>query len=337
MKTIEKLNSFWESNRKVLTIVIASALAVLFAGSILLAVFVGGEFKPAEVEQTVKGRLIINEATYRTSYISGESFVFNKEDAKIRLMAKDPDKTEIVKIDEMEESDYGFLVNGEGELYADADSVIMDTNMEFISVASREYPSLTCDIPVKVRSGSSINFTDSLTLEAEDAYIYRLQKGGYELIAEEDKSKLPSADKPFLSSAGEDAKTGNDIKDLSGGACVRSLGDLDVKIEFEIACTEETEANLEILICKRPQAKNFGDSFGLYLNGKAITEFDKVSVPARSTGEPDYFTSYALTAISIKLAKGVNVITFENKKNNPGNLDAVRVTADSVSIGAFGA
>ena len=61
MNQMDRLKNFWESNRKVLMTVIVSVLSVFFVASIILAVFIGGEFMPDEESASVKGALKITE------------------------------------------------------------------------------------------------------------------------------------------------------------------------------------------------------------------------------------------------------------------------------------
>ena len=319
MEQTAKLKSFWDKNQKWLKIVIAAVLALCFVGSIILSVFIGGEFKPVEQVKTVKGKMVLVEAVYSTNYVDGDTFEFDKDKTTISLMAKDPDKTEAVKIDKLDNDSYGFCVNGEGDIIDEASDIKMNTLITTISVVSKDYPALKIDIPVTVVSMTNTTFSSILTLEAEEAKLYDNGK----LLTDEEKATKPSAEKPYISSEGTSPAEG---VECSGDACIRSLGTNNVTISFEVVCSEEATVKMNILICRRPKDQLFGQSFELKVNDAVVSSADNINVPASSGG---YFTSYTMEEIEIQLHSGVNVISFVNKMNNPGNLDAIILTANA--------
>lgn len=147
-----QVKEFWTKNQKVLTIVLAAVLAVLFIGSILLAVFIGGEFtQEEEAPVTTKGKLSFVSADYKTVYEDGEEFDFGT--TEVQVIAKIPEETEIFR-DTLYADEYGFMVNGEGEVYLDASEIIMTKDVTTISVVWVEYPNIKSDISVKVGTGA---------------------------------------------------------------------------------------------------------------------------------------------------------------------------------------
>lgn len=324
MEQVSKLKSFWEKNQKWLKIVIAVVLALCFVGSIILSVFIGGEFKPVEEDLSVKGTMKIVEADYLTNYVDGDTFVFDKDKTTISLIVKDPDTGKINQTGKLDNDLYGFRVNGEGDIIDEASSIKMTTDVTKISVVSKEYPTLKMvDIPVTVVSLANAQYSSTLTLEAENAKIYESGK----LLTGEEMTSKPNAEKPYISSEGTSPAAG---VDCSGDACIRSLGTNDVTISFEVVCKEEATVKLKILICKRPKDQTFGQSFELRVNNQVVDSADNINVPADSNA--GYFVSYEMQEIEITLNKGVNVISFVNKKNNPGNLDAIILTANGEII-----
>ena len=150
MNQMDRLKNFWESNRKVLMTVIVSVLSVFFVASIILAVFIGGEFMPDEESASVKGVLKITEEGFDTNYIENDAFSFDTTNTKIQLLAKDPAKEDVVNIPELPADSYGFKVNGEGEIIDDPSTITVTNEITLVSVVSKEYPTLSVDIPIRV-------------------------------------------------------------------------------------------------------------------------------------------------------------------------------------------
>lgn len=162
METFAKLKSVWGKNRKTMIIVIAFVLSALFIGSLLLAIFIGGEFKKDEViTYTVKGAMGIEKpGVYKTEYKVGDSFEFDKSKNTVTLIYQYNDEAD--HSDEYDEGktyatvagldggDYGFLINGKGDLYDEADEIIITTDVKYISVAWALYPHIKVNIAIKV-------------------------------------------------------------------------------------------------------------------------------------------------------------------------------------------
>lgn len=145
------LKDFWSQNQKWLKIVLPSVLALVFIGSILLAVFGGGEFAQSDGGvATVKGLLRIQQAEYTTEYSVGDTFVFDDETCVISLIAKDPAITKTVKIDNLPRSEFAFMVNGTGTVYENPSDIIIGADVEYVSVVSTYYTNLKTDIPITV-------------------------------------------------------------------------------------------------------------------------------------------------------------------------------------------
>lgn len=320
-----------EKQMKILKIVLPIVVATLFIGSVFLAIFVGGEFSQMAEPETVKGLMRMSESKYASKYFVGDSFSFDKESAVIQLVAKDPLIDNIVKIERLPASEFGFLVNGTGEYYSDPADIEMTLDVQSVSVVSRVYRNLGIEIPVKVVAPVSADkLSSELLFEAEDANIYQDGK----LLTYEDLTTKPASDKPFFSNAGTAPQDGSL---LSGGVCLRNFQSLNMKVEFEIVCNEEAEVEFEILLCMRNKAVNFPDSYILTVNGEGIPAINAMSIPADPAG--GYFAPYTTQTVTIKLNRGFNTIVFESGSaagtGSPCNLDAIHLKATSPILAAY--
>lgn len=151
MKQFAQVENFWFENQKWLKIVIPCVLAVLFIGSLLLAIFIGGEFSQSDNNDvtTVKGILKL-DAEYETEYSVGDKFVFNTETCAITLVAKDPAIEKTVKVDKLPRQEFGFMVNGEGTVYSDPSEIVITENVKYISVVSTYYTNVKTDIAITI-------------------------------------------------------------------------------------------------------------------------------------------------------------------------------------------
>ncbi len=171
MGAFAKLKSIWENNRKTVIIIASSVLAVLFIGSILLAVFVGGEFKKEEViTYDVKGAIsIVKPGVYETEYEVGDAFVFDKTKNKINLIYQytddadhsdeygqdeDGNENSYAVINDLDGGEYGFCVNGAGQVYDEADEIQIDGDVKYISVVWVRYPHIKVNIDIKIKDGT---------------------------------------------------------------------------------------------------------------------------------------------------------------------------------------
>lgn len=154
MKQFAQVENFWFENQKWLKIVIPCVLAVLFIGSLLLAIFIGGEFSQSDNNDvtTVKGILKI-DAEYETEYSVGDNFSFNADTCVIKLLAKDPAIENTVKIEKLPRSEFAFMVNGEGTVYSDPSEIVITEDVKYISVVSTYYTNLKTNIDITVLGG----------------------------------------------------------------------------------------------------------------------------------------------------------------------------------------
>ena len=85
----------------------------------------------------------------------------------------------------------------------------------------------------------------------------------------------------------------------------------------------------------RRDGKTFGEYYKVKLNGRE----DKTIAAIKTEVGEDYFTPADLQTVTLKLVRGVNVITFESGTNvgtqNPANLDAITLTCDKAVLGVF--
>lgn len=314
MNVLVKVTDAMRKYRKSLTIVISCALTLGFVGSVVGAIFSGGEFSQIEEVEPIKGIFRLTESCYSDSYIAGDHFNFDKEKSKILLVAKDPAIERVVKIDDLPSSEYGFMINGQGEYYQDASSIIMDKYINTISVVSRVYRELKYDISVKVYTGFNNELLKtSLLLEAENADLYDDQG---KLLSQQEKEELPTKEKPYISNKGTDIKG----TECSGGAALRNISK-GMKVDFSFVSSKDVTTNINLKICQRKTASNFDDGYKMTINGNL---FLTNAIVPQGDG---YFTPYTVELKDISLKKGVNCISFSYNKANPHNLDALEILA----------
>ena len=328
MKFLNGIYDFVDKNIKVIKIITAGVLSLGFIGSVALSVFSGGEFKNEVNVEEAKGMLTIAEAKYSTSYIAGDKFSFDKENAKIQLLAKDPLIQTMVIIDELPESEYGFKVNGEGDVYLNPADIILSKDVDTIDVVSVVYPNIKSTIDVNVLSGiNSEKLSNSILFEAETANIYKDDV----LLTQEDLETKPALDKPYLSNKG----TSPDGLSCSGGACLRNFQTNNMKVEFIIVSNEDTRASLTVGCCKRKESVTFETWYKVDLNGAPINDVGSQTMPV-GTG---YFEPHTLNSVDIRLSRGINYITFRSGSSagtsSPGNLDFIKLDTTSNVIGTF--
>lgn len=315
---------------KIVKIALSCAVAVGVTASVIGAIFSGGELTPEGPSSQVKGVIRITEGDYATSYLSGEKFSFDKENSTVMLVAKDPAIENIVKIEDLPGSEYGFMVNGEGQIYFDPSEITVDDSVKKVDLVSRVYPDLRTPINLSVVTVDESSLNNELLLEGEDANLYKDGK----LLNDEALLNGATDGKSFLSDKGEDPRPAEEAERFSGGVCLRNFQKSNMKIEYEVVATEETEVKLEVIVCQRKTAATFGDWYLPKLNGKEIKELSAIEIPAGS----DFFTPYTVE-VTVTLVRGVNVITFESgstlERENPGNFDAIRLTCEKEVIGTI--
>lgn len=298
-------------------------LSLGFVGSIIGAIFGGGEFSSDNNQEPVKGLLRVTEAKYINSYITGDKFSFDKEQTQIQLIAKDPAFDKLVNIKDLPASEYGFMINGEGEYYQDASEITMTKEVESISVVSRVYRELKCDLPVSVYGAiDTSKLSSSALIEAEDADLYNANG---ELLTQEQKETLPTAEKPYLSNKGTDIKG----EECSGQAALRNISS-GMRVEFNFVSSETTTATLNLKICQRKTESNFDTGYKMTINGNLVLTNHVVP---NGTG---YFTPYTITLNEVALQRGVNKIVLSYNQSNPHNLDALEIVASSQDAKVFG-
>lgn len=148
MKQTLQIREFCVKNRKVITVVLSAVLAVLFIGSILLAVFIGGEFgAEEEAPVTVKGKMSLNSAEYKTVYEEGEEFYFGQ--TEVYVVAKIPNVEEIFK-ETLFSDEYGFTLNDEETIYTDVSEIVMTKEVTSVFVVWLDHPTIKAEIAVTV-------------------------------------------------------------------------------------------------------------------------------------------------------------------------------------------
>ena len=328
----DKARTFAATHKKMLIAIVSAVLGLLFVLSILLSIFAGGEFSSGDADTGTKGIIRLNDTTYDTSYFAGDKFSFDKENASITLVAKDNVLDKVVRVDNLPAPEYGFMVNGQGDIIYEPDQITMTQDVKTIDVVSKVYPDVRETIDVSVYGALDADkLTDTVKIEAEDADLYRDGK----LLTQEEKATQPSAESPFFANVGNPG-TGYDPELLSGGNCLRNFQKNDMRVDFMIASSENATVELTISVCMRTSAQTFGSCYAFELNGQTVTAADNINVPKGS----GFFTPYDIK-IDIELVRGINTLSFSSGnsigKNNPFNFDAISVTADRAIIAGMDA
>ncbi len=328
METQNKLRDFYAGHRVAIKITLSVIMALLFAGSIILSVFIGGEFTQSDASSdTVKGLIRLEKSSYGSTYFAGDSFAFDKDAAEVTLVAKDPLLPDIVRVDDLPATEYGFQANGEGEIYDEASEITMSKGITEVSLVSKAYPDVKLSLPVKVYASlDESKLTNEYTFEAENGDLY---SAAGELLTREQMTTLPDTNKPYISSAGSTVAGEN----CSGGAVLRNFSK-GMQLKINVVSSANAEVSLTILCCKRPSANLFGNYYNFTVNGNAVEEIDSQTVPADAN--KGYYEQFTLQTVTVKLVRGVNVLSFTGL-GSTANLDAVRITADGNIIGDISA
>lgn len=328
----DKARTFAATHRKMLIAIVSAVLGVLFILSILLSVFAGGEFTSGDADTKTKGIIRLNDTRYGTTYFTGDKFSFDKENASITLVAKDNVLDRVIRVDELPAPEYGFMVNGQGDIIYEPDQITMTQDIKTIDVVSKAYPDVRETIDVSVYGSlDTSKLTDTLEFEAENTDLYYDGK----LLTQEEKAVQPTPEQPFLANVGNTG-TGYDPDLLSGGNCLRNFQTNDMRLEFKIVASETATVELTITICQRTKALTFGSCYTFELNGQAVTSVDDIEVPAGS----GYFMPYDIK-VDVELVRGVNTLSFISGESigkiNPFNFDALSVLADGAVVAGMDA
>ena len=328
MSFFSSVKEFFVANATLVKTLVIALLALLFAGSVLIVVFAGGEFASNDETVGIKGIMRINEAKYGSSYFSGDKFDFDKESSRVTLLASDPAIEDVVKINDLPAPEYGFRVTGQETIYEDAEDLVMTEDITSVDVVSIRYPNVFVSLDVTVIGAVDAGKLGATALfEAETANLYSADG---KLLTQEEKGTLPDADKPYLSNVGSEENIKGEK--CSGGACLRNFA-RGMKIEFQFVSIEDAEVDLEMLVCMRPQASDFDAGYTMKINGEEFTTGEKVP----SGGSGNYFEPYTLQKVKIQVRRGLNTLTYEYNESSPHNFDAVKLYADSAILGGIDA
>ena len=336
--------------KNILKILLPSMLIIGFVGSIVCVIFSSPELYDDNNKdnETTKGLLRINAASYRNQYFEGETFNFDKSSSKITLVAKDPAIEDIVKIDNLPAPEYGFIIektvdeNGDivtsvsndstqeettssyvttySDFILNANEITVSKDMGTIYLVSKRYNDLRYPLDIKVYSAlSDDDLTNSLTLEAEKADLYR----DNELL--NDETKINNS---YYSNVGTGIIDEERAANLSGGACCRNFGTSNMLVDFGVISNVESDVSFTTMFCLRPTGGRFGNFYRVKINDEICEDIENQDVPNGQAG--NYFTPTTLQA-NIHLNKGFNHITFESGSNvsinSPFNLDAIKLEA----------
>ena len=220
--------------------------------------------------------------------------------------------------------------------YVDSDFILnpeditLTADMGTICLASKRYPDLTQELDVSVIDGriDESLLSDTITLEAENADVYKDDV----LLTYEQLQTLPDGEKPFLSTAG----TSPSGQDCSGGACLRSFNDNNMKVDFTIVTSQAVTVNVDTLICLRPSADVFSNFFKVTVNGVDYDDLGVQEIPAGS----GYYTPHVMETVQMELQKGVNHVVFQSgpqvSGKSPCNLDALKISTGNEELKVIG-
>lgn len=256
--------------------------------------------KPIETEEATE------EAKQASRFIKG---------ANDEVASEDEETTE-------EEEEQPIYYYEDSQFYEEAKSIKMTIDMGNIYLTSRRYRDLRLALDTTVINGhiDTKKLVNDITLEAEKADIYKDDV----LLTDEQLATMPDDNKPFDSSKGKTVAG----QDCSGGACLRSFGSNNMKIDFVVVSDANVEVDLLIKICLRPNEGNFSSFFKFNLNGITYDAVDDQEIPAGPSGQ--YYEPYDLTPVTVSLQRGTNHFIFESGASagtsTPVNFDAINLT-----------
>ena len=255
----------------------------------------------------------------------------------IRLRAAD----EEVQTGESEEGTEGSESEEEEEIpvyfYEDtpfseqASGIKATRDMGTVYLVSKRYQDLMLPLDIEVLNGKldETGLVNSQLMEAEKADVYLDD----ELLTEEDLATKPDENKPFDSSKGTTVAG----EDCSGGACLRSFGSNNMKVDFLLVSSKAVDVELTIKVCKRPKAGQFDSFYKFTVNGVAYEEISSQEIPAGSSGQ--YYEPYDMEKVTVHIQRGVNHLTFASGSSvgtsSPVNLDGILVTSTENVLGTM--
>lgn len=255
----------------------------------------------------------------------------------IRLRAAD----EEVQTGESEEGTEGSESEEEEEIpvyfYEDtpfseqASGIKATKDMGTVYLVSKRYQDLMLPLDIEVLNGKldETGLVNSQLMEAEKADVYLDD----ELLTEEDLATKPDGNKPFDSSKGTTVAG----EDCSGGACLRSFGSNNMKVDFLLVSSKAVDVELTIKVCKRPKAGQFDSFYKFTVNGVAYEEISSQEIPAGSSGQ--YYEPYDMDKVTVHIQRGVNHLTFASGSSvgtsSPVNLDGILVTSTENVLGTM--
>lgn len=255
----------------------------------------------------------------------------------IRLRAAD----EEVQTGESEEGTEGSESEEEEEIpvyfYEDtpfseqASGIKATKDMGTVYLVSKRYQDLMLPLDIEVLNGKldETGLVNSQLMEAEKADVYLDD----ELLTEEDLATKPDENKPFDSSKGTTVAG----EDCSGGACLRSFGSNNMKVDFLLVSSKAVDIELTIKVCKRPKAGQFDSFYKFTVNGVAYEEISSQEIPAGSSGQ--YYEPHDMEKVTVHIQRGVNHLTFASGSSvgtsSPVNLDGILVTSTENVLGTM--
>ena len=253
----------------------------------------------------------------------------------IRLRAAD----EEVQTGESEEGTEGSESEEEIPVYfyedtpfsEQASGIKATKDMGTVYLVSKRYQDLMLPLDIEVLNGKldETGLVNSQLMEAEKADVYLDD----ELLTEEDLATKPDEHKPFDSSKGTTVAG----EDCSGGACLRSFGSNNMKVDFLLVSSKAVDVELTIKVCKRPKAGQFDSVYKFTVNGVAYEEISSQEIPAGSSGQ--YYEPYDMEKVTVHIQRGVNHLTFASGSSvgtsSPVNLDGILVTSTETVLGTM--
>lgn len=219
----------------------------------------------------------------------------------------------------------------DSDFYEEAKDIKIAKDMGTIYLTSKRYQDLRLPLETEMIEGriDESTLVQSMLLEAEDADVYKDDV----LLTEAQMASLPDTNKPFDSSKGSTIAG----EGCSGGACLRSFGTNNMKIDFVVVSSKNMDVQLTIKVCERPKAGEFDTFYRFTLNGVTYDAVDDQTVPADANG--GYYVPYSMEPVTVSLQRGINHFTFESGNNvntsSPVNFDAIQIAAEESILGTM--